>query len=66
MTGPRASTSTSTSSPRTAVAVWPGAIATMDRRSIATGVLSYPAPLAAPDDPAGARAGAGRVNEYTA
>ncbi|MCX5380346.1 amidohydrolase family protein [Streptomyces sp. NBC_00091] len=44
----------------------PSAIAMMDRRSIATGVLSYPAPLAAPDDPAGARAGARSVNEYTA
>nr|WSW47809.1 amidohydrolase family protein [Streptomyces sp. NBC_01001] len=44
----------------------PSAIAMMDRRSIATGVLSYPAPLAVPDDPAGARAGARRVNEYTA
>ncbi|MFJ3922170.1 amidohydrolase family protein [Streptomyces sp. NPDC090022] len=44
----------------------PGAIAMMDRRSIATGVLSFPAPLAAPDDTAGARDGARRVNEYTA
>jgi len=38
----------------------------MDRRSIATGVLSYAAPLAAPDDPEGVRAGARSVNEYTA
>lgn len=42
------------------------AIAVMDRRSIATGLLSFPAPVAAPDDPAGARAGARSVNEYTA
>lgn len=42
------------------------AIAMMDRRSIATGLLSFPSPLAPPDDPAGARAGARRVNEYTA
>ncbi|MFE3554875.1 amidohydrolase family protein [Streptomyces sp. NPDC059193] len=38
----------------------------MDRRSIDVGVLSYPAPLAAPDDLAGARQGARSVNEYTA
>ncbi|MGW0581641.1 amidohydrolase family protein [Streptomyces sp. NPDC002920] len=43
-----------------------GAIAMMDRRSIATGLLSFPAPLAAPDDSAGARDGARSVNEYTA
>ncbi|TGB03425.1 amidohydrolase family protein, partial [Streptomyces palmae] len=43
-----------------------GAIAMMDRRSIATGLLSFPAPVAAPEDPAGARAGARSVNEYTA
>ncbi|WP_105972610.1 amidohydrolase family protein [Streptomyces geranii] len=42
------------------------ALAMMDRRSIATGMLSYAAPLAAPDDPAGARTGARSVNEYTA
>ncbi|MGA5899975.1 amidohydrolase family protein [Streptomyces venetus] len=42
------------------------AIAMMDRRSIATGLLSFPAPVAAPDDPAGARAGARSVNECTA
>ncbi|MGW0792493.1 amidohydrolase family protein [Streptomyces sp. NPDC002911] len=42
------------------------AIAMMDRRSIATGLLSFPAPVAAPDDPAGARAGARSLNEYTA
>ncbi|MFE7273189.1 amidohydrolase family protein [Streptomyces sp. NPDC057623] len=42
------------------------AIAMMDRRSIATGLLSFPAPVAAPDDPAAARAGARSVNEYTA
>lgn len=42
------------------------ALAMMDRRSIATGVLSYAAPLAAPDDPDGARTGARSVNEYTA
>ncbi|MEV2216144.1 amidohydrolase family protein [Streptomyces sp. NPDC050997] len=42
------------------------AIAMMDRRSIATGLLSFPAPVAAPDDPAGARAGARSVNDYTA
>ncbi|TDC23930.1 hypothetical protein E1265_11440 [Streptomyces sp. 8K308] len=37
-----------------------------DRRAIATGVLSYAAPLAAPDDQAGERAGARAVNEYAA
>ncbi|WP_030859040.1 amidohydrolase family protein [Streptomyces sp. NRRL S-37] len=42
------------------------AITMMDRRSIATGILSFPAPVAAPDDPAAARAGARGVNEYTA
>ncbi|WP_406349901.1 amidohydrolase family protein [Streptomyces sp. NBC_00658] len=44
----------------------PSALATMDRRSIATGILSFPAPVAPPDDPAGARTGARSVNEYTA
>ncbi|MFD7133980.1 amidohydrolase family protein [Streptomyces sp. NPDC059894] len=43
-----------------------GALAAMDRRSIATGLLSFPAPVAAPDDRAGARAGARSVNDYTA
>lgn len=42
------------------------AIAMMDRRSIATGLLSFPAPVAAPDDPSAARVGARKVNEYTA
>ncbi|MEU1308271.1 amidohydrolase family protein [Streptomyces cinnamoneus] len=42
------------------------AIAMMDRRSIATGVLSFAAPVGAPGDPAGARTTARRVNEYTA
>jgi predicted TIM-barrel fold metal-dependent hydrolase len=42
------------------------AIAMMDRRSIATGLLSFPAPVAAPDAPATARDGARSVNEYTA
>ncbi|MGW5345159.1 amidohydrolase family protein [Streptomyces sp. NPDC004050] len=42
------------------------AIAMMDRRAIATGVLSYAAPLVAPDDPEGARATARAVNEFTA
>ncbi|MFD9407013.1 amidohydrolase family protein [Streptomyces sp. NPDC059989] len=58
---------------RAAALGWPApawdeqsAIAMMDRRSIATGVLSYAAPLAAPDDPAGARDGARSVNEFTA
>ncbi|MFJ4618188.1 amidohydrolase family protein [Streptomyces sp. NPDC088812] len=58
---------------RAAALGWPapawdvqGAIAVMDRRSIATGLLSFPAPLAAPDDSAGARAGARSVNDYTA
>ncbi|MFD3925515.1 amidohydrolase family protein [Streptomyces sp. NPDC058614] len=44
----------------------PSALAMMDRRSIATGILSFPAPVAPPDDPAGARTGARSVNEYTA
>lgn len=43
-----------------------GAVAMMDRRSIATGLLSFPAPVAPPNDLAGARAGTRRVNEYTA
>ncbi|MGK5728545.1 amidohydrolase family protein [Streptomyces sp. URMC 124] len=43
-----------------------GALAMMDRRSIAAGVLSFAAPTGAPDDPEGARATARRVNEYTA
>ncbi|WP_217144968.1 amidohydrolase family protein [Streptomyces sp. AC627_RSS907] len=58
---------------RAAALGWPApawdvrsAIAMMDRRSIATGLLSFPAPVGAPDDPAGARDGARRVNEYTA
>lgn len=58
---------------RAAAVGWPAptwdessAIAMMDRRSIATGVLSYAAPLAAPDDPATAREVARSVNEYTA
>ncbi|MFE9929171.1 amidohydrolase family protein [Streptomyces sp. NPDC005533] len=58
---------------RTAVLGWPvpawdrqGAIAMMDRRSIATGILSYAAPLGAPDDVEGARATARPVNEFTA
>jgi predicted TIM-barrel fold metal-dependent hydrolase len=38
----------------------------MDRRSIATGILSYAAPLGAPDDREGARAAAREVNEFTA
>ncbi|GHC38372.1 amidohydrolase family protein [Streptomyces cinnamoneus] len=42
------------------------AIAMMDRRSITTGMLSYAAPVGAPDDQEGARATARRVNEYTA
>lgn len=58
---------------RAAAQGWPApawdkrsAIAMMDRRSIATGILSYAAPVARPDDPAGARAAARGVNEYTA
>ncbi|TXS46535.1 amidohydrolase [Streptomyces sp. uw30] len=58
---------------RAAAVGWPAptwdessAIAMMDRRSIATGMLSYAAPLAAPDDPATAREVARSVNEYTA
>ncbi|WP_460062288.1 amidohydrolase family protein [Streptomyces sp. YKOK-I1] len=59
---------------RRAVALgWPApawdvrsAVAMMDRRSIATGILSFPAPVTAADDAAGAGAGARRVNEYTA
>ncbi|MFG2873699.1 amidohydrolase family protein [Streptomyces sp. NPDC048337] len=58
---------------RAAALGWPApawdeqsALAMMDRRSIATGVLSYAAPLAAPDDPAGARKSARSVNEFTA
>ncbi|KOG07641.1 amidohydrolase family protein [Streptomyces viridochromogenes] len=58
---------------RAAALGWPapvwdvqGAIAMMDRRSIATGLLSFPAPVAARDDPAAARTGARSVNEYTA
>ncbi|MFE5812716.1 amidohydrolase family protein [Streptomyces sp. NPDC056479] len=58
---------------RAAAVGWPApswdehsAIAMMDRRSIATGVLSYAAPLAGPDDPAAAREAARSVNEYTA
>ncbi|MEW2415551.1 amidohydrolase family protein [Streptomyces sp. NPDC046866] len=58
---------------RAAALGWPvpawdtqGALAMMDRRSIATGVLSYAAPLAGPDDRAGARAAARDVNEFTA
>ncbi|MFH8367364.1 amidohydrolase family protein [Streptomyces sp. NPDC018031] len=42
------------------------AVAMMDRRSIATGVLSFAAPVGPPDDPAKARATARGVNEYTA
>ncbi|MFE5872050.1 amidohydrolase family protein [Streptomyces roseifaciens] len=42
------------------------AIAMMDRRSIAAGVLSFAAPVGPPDDPEGARATARTVNEYTA
>ncbi|MBH5335591.1 amidohydrolase [Streptomyces pactum] len=42
------------------------AIAMMDRRSIATGMLSYAAPVAGPDDPGAARAAARGINEYTA
>ncbi|MDX3452381.1 amidohydrolase family protein [Streptomyces sp. ME02-8801-2C] len=42
------------------------ALEMMDRRSIATGMLSYAAPLAAPGDLDGARTGARNVNEYTA
>ncbi|MEI5522871.1 amidohydrolase family protein [Streptomyces brasiliscabiei] len=60
-------------SERAAALGWPapawdvaGALAMMDRRSIATGLLSFPAPVAAPDDPDGARTGARKVNEYTA
>ncbi|MFI8434722.1 amidohydrolase family protein [Streptomyces sp. NPDC079020] len=58
---------------RAAALGWPApawdvrsAIAMMDRRSIATGLLSFPAPVAAPDDLAGARTGTRSVNEYTA
>ncbi|MEU6553284.1 amidohydrolase family protein [Streptomyces sp. NPDC046915] len=58
---------------RAAAIGWPApawdersAIAMMDRRSIATGVLSYAAPLAAPDDPGEAREVARSVNEFTA
>ncbi|MEU9160794.1 amidohydrolase family protein [Streptomyces sp. NPDC048424] len=58
---------------RAAALGWPvpawdrqGAIAMMDRRSIATGVLSYAAPLGAPGDVEGARATARDVNEFTA
>ncbi|MFC9293670.1 amidohydrolase family protein [Streptomyces sp. NPDC057011] len=58
---------------RAAAIGWPApawdersALAMMDRRSIATGVLSYAAPLAAPDDPVGARNSARSVNEFTA
>ncbi|MDC0768569.1 amidohydrolase family protein [Streptomyces sp. HD] len=58
---------------RAAAVGWPApawdersAIAMMDRRSIATGVLSFAAPLAGPDDLAGAREVARGVNEYTA
>lgn len=58
---------------RAAALGWPApawdvqsAISVMDRRSITTGILSFPAPVAAPDDPAGARSGARSVNEYTA
>ncbi|GHH26526.1 amidohydrolase family protein [Streptomyces lanatus] len=58
---------------RAAAVGWPapvwderGAIAMMDRRSIATGVLSYAAPLAGPDDPVAAREVARIVNEFTA
>ncbi|MEU7728144.1 amidohydrolase family protein [Streptomyces sp. NPDC040724] len=45
---------------------WQSAIAMMDRRSIATGILSYAAPLGAPGDLEGARASARDVNEFTA
>lgn len=58
---------------RAAALGWPvpawdrrSAIAMMDRRSIATGILSYAAPLGAPDDLEGARATARNVNEFTA
>ncbi|WP_367134280.1 MULTISPECIES: amidohydrolase family protein [Streptomyces] len=58
---------------RAAAVGWPApvwdvrsAIAMMDRRSIAIALLSFAAPVGAPDDPAGARATARRVNEYTA
>ncbi|MEU1407888.1 amidohydrolase family protein [Streptomyces sp. NPDC005728] len=58
---------------RAAAVRWPApawdeqsAIAMMDRRSIATGVLSYAAPLAGPHDVGGARVVARSVNEYTA
>ncbi|MFG2291889.1 amidohydrolase family protein [Streptomyces sp. NPDC048603] len=58
---------------RAAALGWPvpawdrqGALAMMDRHSIATGILSYAAPLAAPDDPDGARHTARAVNEFTA
>ncbi|MFJ8108223.1 amidohydrolase family protein [Streptomyces sp. NPDC096132] len=58
---------------RAAAVAWPApawdqasALAMMDRRSITTGVLSYAAPLAGPDDPAGAREVARGVNEFTA
>ncbi|MFJ8630770.1 amidohydrolase family protein [Streptomyces sp. NPDC093568] len=58
---------------RAAAVGWPapswderGAIEMMDRRAIATGMLSYAAPLAGPDDPAAARETARSVNEYTA
>ncbi|RSS78280.1 amidohydrolase [Streptomyces sp. WAC06614] len=58
---------------RAAALGWPapswdrqGALAMMDRRSIATGLLSYAAPLAAPGDVAGARTSARYVNEFTA
>ncbi|MCB5178774.1 amidohydrolase family protein [Streptomyces antimicrobicus] len=58
---------------RAAALGWPvpawdrrSALAMMDRRSIATGILSYAAPLAAPGDVAGARAAAREVNDFTA
>ncbi|MEY9994822.1 putative TIM-barrel fold metal-dependent hydrolase [Streptomyces sp. V4I8] len=58
---------------RATVLGWPApawdvqsAIAMKDRRSIATGLLSFPAPVAARDAPAAARDGARSVNEYTA
>ncbi|KUJ64067.1 amidohydrolase [Streptomyces albus subsp. albus] len=58
---------------RAAALGWPApvwdersAIAVMDRRSIATAVLSFAAPAGGPDDPAAARAKARKVNEYTA
>ena len=58
---------------RAAAVGWPApawdeqsAVAMMDRREIATGMLSYAAPLAGPDDPATAREVARSVNEFTA